>query len=152
MIIQIDTREKQRAIKNIVNEFDANKIKHYSSKLYVGDYMNLDNPKIVIDRKQNLNELYQNVCQGHKRFSNELKRALEAETKMIILCEHGGGIKTLEDVKKWQNPRLELNPYAWDGTRLYKVLKTICEKYKTEFLFCKKSETGKRIIEILEEG
>ena len=57
MIIQIDTREKQRAIKNIVNEFDANKIKHYSSKLYVGDYMNLDNPKIVIDRKQSLNEL-----------------------------------------------------------------------------------------------
>lgn len=152
MIIQIDTREKQRAIKNIVNEFDANKIKHYSSKLYVGDYMNLDNPKTVIDRKQSLNELYQNVCQGHKRFLNELKRALEAETKMIILCEHGDGIKTLEDVKKWKNPRLELNPYAWDGARLYKVLKTICEKYKTKFLFCEKSETGKRIIEILEEG
>lgn len=68
MTIQIDTREKQRAVKQIISHFDKHGIKHYPSKLYVGDYMNLDNPRVIIDRKQNLSEIYTNVCQGHKRF------------------------------------------------------------------------------------
>ena len=40
MTIQIDTREKQRAVKQIISHFDKHGIKHYPSKLYVGDYMN----------------------------------------------------------------------------------------------------------------
>ena len=56
MIIQIDSREKARAIKNIVAEFDRQGITHPVSKLMVGDYMNYDNPRLIIDRKQNLSE------------------------------------------------------------------------------------------------
>ena len=56
MIIQIDTREKARAIKNILKTFDYNKIKHCSSKLIVGDYQNLEKPMIIVDRKQSLSE------------------------------------------------------------------------------------------------
>ena len=44
MDIQIDTREKQRAIRKILKTFDDNGVKHFSSKLLVGDYMSLDNP------------------------------------------------------------------------------------------------------------
>ena len=44
MDIQIDTREKQRAIRKIIKTFDENGVKHFSSKLLVGDYMSLDNP------------------------------------------------------------------------------------------------------------
>lgn len=149
MTIQIDTREKQRAIKKIVSYFDANGIKHYPSKLYVGDYMNLDNPKVIIDRKQNLSEIYQNICQGHKRFCAELKRAQDMGIKIIILCEHGGGINKLEDVKNWYNPRLEVSPYAWDGIRMFKVLSTLIQKYGIDIVFCKKSETGAKIAQIL---
>lgn len=149
MTIQIDTREKQRAVRQIISHFDAVGIKHYPSKLYVGDYMNLDNPRLIIDRKQNLNEVYQNLCQGHKRFCAELKRAQDMGIKIIILCEHGGDVKRLEDVKNWYNPRLDKNPYAWDGERLFKVMSTVKAKYGIEYMFCKKSETGAKIIEIL---
>ena len=149
MTIQIDTREKQRAVKQIISHFDKHGIKHYPSKLYVGDYMNLDNPRLIIDRKQNLSEIYTNVCQGHKRFCAVLKRAQDMGIKIIILCEHGFGIKSLDDVKNWYNPRLDKTPYAWDGERLFKVLSTIKDKYGIDYVFCEKCETGAKIVEIL---
>lgn len=68
MIIQIDSREKARAITKIVAEFDRQNITHPVSKLMVGDYMNYDNPRLIIDRKQNLSELCNNVCNDHDRF------------------------------------------------------------------------------------
>lgn len=151
-MIQIDSREKAKAIKNILAEFDRQNVQYYTSKLYVGDYMSLDNPRLIIDRKQNLNEVYGNLCQQHKRFTAELIRANEAGIKLIILVEHGGTIKTLEDVKGWYNPRLKVSPYAWDGLRLFKVMYTTAKKYNTEFLFCNKLQTGKRIIELLGGG
>ena len=46
MIIQIDSREKARAITKIVAEFDRQNITHPVSKLMVGDYMNYDNPRL----------------------------------------------------------------------------------------------------------
>lgn len=149
MVIQVDTREKARAIKSILSEFDRRAIKYYSSKLFVGDYMCLENPKLIIDRKQNLLELAQNVVQEHKRFCAELQRAYDCEIKMIVLCEHGQGIKTLSDVINWQNPRLKESPMAVSGERLYRILAAISKKYNVEFLFCEKSETGAKIIELL---
>ena len=149
MVLFIDTREKARAIKKIVAEFDKQGIIHFPNKLFVGDYQNVGNSRLVIDRKQNLSEIYSNVCQGHERFKNELVRANEAGIKLIILCEHGGSIQTLEDVKTWYNPQLKKSPYAWNGERLYKTLKTIQDKYKVDFEFCTKANTGKRIIELL---
>lgn len=152
MIIQIDTREKQKAIKKIIEEFDKQGIKHISSKLYVGDYVSLDNSKLVIDRKRNLQELCGNVCQGHKRFTAELIRAQESGIKVIILCEHGGNIKTLGDVNKWINPRLKTSPLAMSGPRLFKILYTMSKTYAVDFVFCNKSQTGKKIIELLNGG
>lgn len=149
MVIQIDSREKSRAIKKIVAEFDVQGILHPVSKLYVGDYMNFDNPRIIIDRKQNLTEIASNVCQGHERFTNELKRASEIGVKMIILVEHSNQIKSIDDVHKWNNPRLKSSPKAVTGEKLEKILKTMERKYGVQFLFCDKLHTGKRIIELL---
>lgn len=165
MQIQVDTREKAKAIQKILQEFNRQNITQIFSKLYVGDYMNYDNPRLVVDRKQNLAELCGNVCQQHKRFRDELLRAQENGIKLIILCEHGGQIKTLEDVCEWQNPRrkqriynptvghwVEYETNAMTGEKLQKVLTTMQEKYGCEFLFCSKENTGKRIIEILSGG
>lgn len=105
MIIQIDSREKARAIKDIIREFDRQGVKHPVSKLMVGDYMNYDNPRLIIDRKQNLTELCSNVCQDHDRFRRELNLAQEHGIHIVILCEHGSEIETLEDVIFWDNPR-----------------------------------------------
>ena len=152
LTIQIDSREKAKAIKKIIEEFNNQKVTYYTSKLYVGDYMSLDNPKMVIDRKQNMNEICGNLCSNkeeHERFTRELKRAQEVGIKVVILVEHGHGIKTLEDVKLWVNPRGVYSPKACQGDRLFKTMTTVQNKYGCTFLFCSKLETGKRIVDIL---
>ena len=150
MTIQIDTREKPKAIQKIVAEFESHGIPYYRSKLYVGDYMNLDNPRLIIDRKQNLLEICENVGQDHKRFTAELIRANNAGIKLIILCENSRNIRSLDDVRYWVNPRTKQSPLAISGERLFKILSTMQNHYNTEFLFCTKDETGKRIIELLD--
>lgn len=167
MQIQIDSREKPKAIEKILEEFERQNVKYFRSKLYVGDYQSLDNPRLVIDRKQDLQELCGNVCQQHERFKSELLRAMEQGIKIIILCEHGEEIKTLEDVYFWENPRKHkiiwktvngkrvkqvVSEKAVDGKQLYKSFCTIQERYNVSFVFCNKEETGKRIIEILGGG
>ena len=160
MIIQIDSREKAKAIQKIIEEFDRQGIKHPVSKLMVGDYMNYDNPRVIVDRKQNLTEVCSNVCQDHDRFRRELLLAKENGIQLIILCEHGKDINSLEDVIFWKNPRSEkrknidgkwqtVNTNAMKGDVLYKILTTLEEKYGVRFEFCDKEETGRKIVEIL---
>ena len=166
MDIQIDSREKARAIRKIVKTFDDNGVKHFSSKLLVGDYMSLDNPRLIIDRKQNLQELCGNVCQQHERFKRELLKAMDAGIQLIILIEHGKDIKSIEDVYFWKNPRKHevrwrtvngkkeryvASSTAVDGNQLYKSLCTIRDRYNVRFEFCEKNDTGKKIIELLSE-
>lgn len=152
MIVQVDTREKQRAIRLILQEFDRRGVKHFSFKLPVGDYMNLDNPKLIVDRKQNLLELCSNVCQDLPRFRRELAMAKDCEIQLVILCEHGGGIRTLEDVLHWENPRLKDSPMAVSGERLWRILTQLEKTYGVRFEFCRKQETGARILELLRHG
>ena len=149
MVIQIDSREKTRAISRTLEHFDGRGIKYLISKLPVGDYMSYDNPRLVVDRKQSLSEVCQNVCQDHARFRRELERAGEYGIKLVFLVEHGGKIKTLEDVQHWTNPRLKDHPLAMSGERLYKVMLTMQNKYGIEWRFCDKRHTAERIIEIL---
>ena len=149
MVIQIDSREKAKAIKKILAEFEKQEVNYYTSKLWAGDYMSLDNPRVIVDRKQNLSELCQNVCQDHDRFRRELVRAQENGIQLIILCEHGKDIESLEDIIFWENPRLKKSPKATTGQTLYNILTTLQRKYGVRFEFCTKEETGKRIIELL---
>lgn len=152
MTIQIDSREKAHAITKILEEFDRQGVDYFVSKLYIADYMNMDNPRLVIDRKQSLSELCNNVVQDHKRFAAELIRAKEHGIHVVVLVEHGHGIRCLQDVINWQNPRLKQSPMAVSGERLFRILSTMQnnrDRYDVEFLFCDKNETGKRIIEIL---
>lgn len=149
MTIQIDSREKAKAVKGIVDYFDRSKIAHITSKLYVGDYCNMDNPRTVVDRKQNLTELCGNVCQQHKRFTDELQRANDIGIKLIILCEHGKGIGRLEDVIAWYNPRLKVSPLAVSGQRLFKILYSMQKKYGVDIVFCDKRQTGSEIVRLL---
>lgn len=160
MIIQIDSREKSRAIKKILAEFETMGIQHPVSKLMVGDYMNYDNPRVIVDRKQNLTELCSNVCQDHERFRRELLLAKEHGIQLIILCEHGRDVETLEDVIFWDNPRRKkrkcingkwqtVETKAMTGEVLYRILSTLERKYGVKFFFCTKEETGRKIVEIL---
>lgn len=147
MTIQIDTREKARAIQLIKAEFQKQNIDTVTSKLWVGDYARIDNMTTVIDRKQNLLELASNVIE--KRFHEEIQRAHEHGVKIIFLVEHGRDIKDLIDVLFWENPRIKESPKCISGEHLFKAMTTMSERYGVEWQFCQKKDTGKRIIEIL---
>jgi ERCC4-type nuclease len=147
-----DSREKPQAVLKINNYFVQIGARVIRSKMYVGDYQFMCNPYLVIDRKQNLNELCNNVVQDHKRFTDELKRAGEVGISVVVLVEHGSGIKCLDDVQHWENPRLKESPLAVSGERLYKILKAMEYSYYVRFEFCNKAQTGRRIVEILTEG
>lgn len=164
MEIQIDTREKKKEVERIENQFDKLGIKHFRSKLFCGDYMSLDNSRLVIDRKQDLSEVCTNICQQHERFRRELQRAKELGISIILLIEHGEGIEKLEDVYFWVNPRslpsrwvmqdghpvkVPESPNAVTGPQLYKVLCTIRDRYNVRLEFCDKKQTGGKIVELL---
>lgn len=149
MDIQIDTREHDDAVKGIKQYFDDNGIRYFVSKMFVGDYMSLDNARFCIDRKQDLFEIAKNVCQEHARFARELERAKRYGIKLVFLIEHGAEIRTLDDVKSWKNPRLKTSKLAVSGERLYKILRTLEETYNTKFYFCTKAQTARGIIKLL---
>lgn len=162
MDIQIDSREKAHVLTKIYEAFDRRGVNYFTSKCWVGDYVSLDNPRVAVDRKQNLQELCGNVCQEHERFRAEMIRAQEHGIKLIFLCEHGCGIRNLADVALWKNPRaLErrmvdghwrtVHKKVMHGETLCKILMTMERKYGVQFLFCDKDETGDRIIDLLSE-
>ena len=150
MMIQIDTREHKWELARIQRQLSALGCKTIVSKLYVGDYQSLDNPRLVIDRKKDLQELCGNVTQQHERFQRELIKAQEAGIRLIILVEHGDDIQSLEDVYFWDNPRLSESPKATTGKSLYRSLCTIRDRYNVRFEFCTKRKTGQKIMELLD--
>lgn len=146
MVIQIDSREQK--YDHIINYFDSQGIKWVRSKCVVGDYVNLENPMVVIDRKKDLQEVAGNVCQQHDRFVRELELAKELGYKMIVLVEEPN-IKTVNDVFGWYNWRKKTNPRAVSGRTLAKIMLTMSQKYDVEWQFTTKAKCGERILEIL---
>ena len=148
IIIQVDSREQK--FKHVTNYFDKHGIKWVRSKCIVGDYVNLENPMIVIDRKKDLQEVAGNVCQQHARFVRELELAKDLGYKMIILIEEVN-IRELHEVNRWYNWRRKHNPKAITGKTLRKIMETMSEKYGVIWLFTTPQECGKRIVELLKE-
>ena len=150
MTLIVDTREKPRAIRLIMEEFDRQGVTVVRRALNFADYFNPERPDVVIDRKQNLQEVAGNVVQQRARFVREIERCNRAGCHMIVLVEHGGKIKSLEDVIGWKNPRLKESPLAVSGERLYRIMSAMASHYGIEWQFCDKRVTGKRIIQMLE--
>ena len=149
MTIITDTREKAHIIEGIIRYFDKQGIKHYSSKLIVGDYVSMDNSKLVVDRKHNLSELANNLTNDSGRFMREVRLAKELGIHLVVLCEHGGWCKSIHDVKDWHNPMQVKIPYAISGKELMERIYKVHIAYGVDFLFCDKRCTGRRIVEIL---
>ncbi len=148
-VIVHDTRDRAGKHNNVDDYLVSQGHQIVRSKLYVGDVTLLNNQTVCIDLKRNLAECVLNVCQQHDRFVREINRANEAGVKLIFLVEHGGSIKSLEDVKGWVNPRLKESPLAVSGERLYRIMATMQAKYNIEWHFCDKRCTGKKVVELL---
>ena len=167
MIIVHDTRDRIGKHDNVDSGLIAIGHKIVRSKLYVGDIALLNDQTICIDLKSGLNEVYGNIIQQHDRFVRECRRAQEANIKLIILVEEPG-IEKVCDVSKWINKRAvkweklrdahkqgrrmgeQLSPYPpVSSERLSKAMQTISDRYGVEWRFCDKSETAKKICELL---
>lgn len=154
--IQIDTREKQRAIQNILKTFDSYEINYIQSKMYVGDYCLLENPLLIIDRKQSIAEIAGNATSGHGRMKRELERLDKMGASMVFLIEQNhytdpNGVRrtvdSLEDIMYWENRYGAVN-----GIQVFKVLDAWQHKHNISYRFCSKQSTGKVILEILNRG
>lgn len=146
-MIICDSREQKNA--HILRYFDRNGIDYIIRKMDVADYQIEGKDKLVIDRKQNLDELATNLTnpQDKGRFWREVRRAHASGIKIIVLCEHGKGIKAIPDVVNWDS---KYSPVT--GRILQEKIYQCHISYGVEFLFCEKSETAAKIIELLGGG
>lgn len=150
-----DTRQKDGKHDNIKSYFLSKGIEIIRQQLYVGDYTLIKDQSVCIDTKKDLSELCMDLGNDKGRFMREVARAKKHGIKLIVLTEHSGSIKNIPDVASWNNPILnphnpKYNPYALDGHKLMKRIYDVHIQYGTEFLFCTKSETGQKIIELLQ--
>ena len=173
MIILEDSRNKTGKHTKKNQYFESQGIRVERTKLYVGDYTLPTDQSICIDTKENIQELIGDICgKQHERFRSELVRAQESGIQLYILVENEGGfigksnvitptIKRLEDLHKWINPRLfimcrgkdgkfiQKYPTATNGQRLMKICMTMESKYGCKFLFCRPTESGQIIVNLL---
>lgn len=126
-------------LKNSKKEPDPKLRKEVSHRL-------LNEIKISVDTKQNLNELSKNLMNrsDRSRFWKEVRKAKEHGIRLIILCEHGGQIKSIPDVAKWHS---KYSPVS--GRALMDEIYRVHISYGVDFIFCDKRNTGKKIIELL---
>lgn len=154
-LIIVDSREKPRAISKILEYFDRNNIRYISSKMLFGDYMDYNQPGVVIDRKQNIAELAKNCTVEHERFRQELEKAKLAGAVLVILVEENRykdreewvHVRTISDLLRWSSPYTQVR-----GEKVYRVLSSWGAKYPLEVVFCDKRSTGKQILKILYSG
>ena len=170
MVIQIDTRQKMNKKHHVAKEqfFVDQGIKVVHSKCLVGDYVNPSNSKVSVDTKQNLQEVVADLIQDHERFRREADLAAECGIKLYILVEEKN-MHCLEDVKKWENPRLHrYNKIKYmhklgkwgsipepkgkppvDNITLYKIMSTFAKRHGVEWVFCSTDQAGKKIVDLL---
>lgn len=148
----IDSREKPKAIGSIIKYFEANGIDYDISKLYVGDYINYEDPRTVIDRKQNIAELAKNCTSDHERFRRELERVQKAGAHLTVLVEQNRykdqdewvEVNDISDLMRWSSPHTMVT-----GEKVWRVLVSWCAKYPLTVEFCDKRSTGRIIAETL---
>lgn len=146
-IIIVDSREKKW--EHIRSYFDKNGIEYSVKKLDVGDYQLNNNPRIIVDRKQNLAEISHNLfnAKDRARFMREVRKAKENGMRLFIVCEHGGKIRCIKDIAKWHDKYTGV-----PGKALMGAIYRVSVSYGVEFIFCSKRSTARTILKILTEN
>lgn len=142
-IIICDTREKGN--KKILEYFDSVKQDYIISKLDAGDYMIYKDYSTIVDKKDGLIEICNNLCHTteHQRVVREVELAHSLGCDNFIFLIQGN-IKSESDIKNWSSPHTKVR-----GETLLKILKTFKEHHDCKFIFVDKKDMGKKIIELL---
>ena len=144
-MIIVDSREKKWD--HIRTYFEQNGVEYAVHKLDVGDYLNTDKSGIVIDRKRNLQELCSNLSKGDEnimRFTREAARAKAAKVRFIVLVE-GTDCRSTKEVIERQS-KYSKHSGRWLNDRMFNLTLS----YNVEWMFCRKNETAKKILELVE--
>ena len=106
-------------------------------KLDYGDYQLKDmQDLIVIERKQSIDELANNLGKDRARFERELERMQECQFKFIIIEDYWSSI--------WRRSYTKMNPNA-----IFESIIALELKYDTRFCFVGNRENGHRITRAL---
>ena len=125
---------------------------------------------VAVDTKENIGEIINNICgKAHGRFRDECILAQNNGIQLYILVENEDGVTCIDDLFKWQNPRLHRynkikymhNLGKWQhiklpqkpptkGETLAKAMITMEKEYGVIFLFCHPNDAGEKIIKLLE--
>lgn len=152
MVIQVDSREKGN--KDILEYFDSIGQKYIISKMYTGDYQDVNSAKVLIDRKDSLVELAHNLCKvtEHRRIKEEITRACEIGCERFIFLISEENIRRVSEVNTWIVPK-KRGGQAITKVRpevLEKIMFTMERKYGVEFIFVPKKHMGNAILNLLE--
>ena len=140
-----DTREKKNG--HIKKYFDERGIKYKIQKLDEGDYQIEGQPDTTVDRKQNLDEMYNCLINDKSRFMREVRRCYKKQITLYLLIEHGNVINSVSDGSKWQSK------YGYiSGREIMERLNRLSAFYGVIIIFCTKEETPQKIIDILIKG
>jgi len=121
---------------------------------------------VSVDSKKDIQEIIGNICgKSHNRFRDELIKAKDHNCKFYILIENKDGVKTIDDLDSWENPRkvmtrwittpngkrvkAPISPSATPGYVLAKAMRTMEKKYLCKFLFCTTEDAGPMILKLL---
>ncbi len=150
MVIIEDTRQKveKHTIKH--ESFSSGGDVLIRSKLIFGDYALP--PKIVVDTKENIQEIAYNMCgpmKEKKRFADECFNAQECGSKLVFLIEDA----------RYQKPTDLIGERIWlhnkqivNGEQLSKAMYVMESRYGVEFRFCDPKDSANIIKEILTNG
>ena len=143
MIIEMDTRNQKDNY--VTDYFDKQGIKWIRNKLYSGDVKLLNNTRIIIDLKANIEEIAHNLCntQEHLRIKKELQKAKEIGCEEFIFLIKSN-IKSIDDLINWTSTKTKVK-----GSVLVKVMSTMRERYGCRFIFTTRANAPKKIIELL---
>ncbi len=162
--IQIDTRQQVGKHANIDSWFDSHGIEYFYQKLDFGDYAEVDNGgNIVVDSKQDIQEVAGNVGHDHARFVRECDRAAEAGYRLYILVEEHPEYADRDLLARWVSgvcrrcrkcDPLESKCVArrfkpLNGPTLRKIIDRIEYDHGARFLFCDKRDTARVICNLL---
>jgi len=145
MVLIVDKREQANA--HIVEGFKSIKVEVVNKSLNYGDYSFIlpRNPElgitkdlyfnshIVIERKNSLDELSQNLAQKRTQFENEFLRSNDCKT--ILMIENGSYKDVLE-----QNYQTKLSPASF-----FSSLMTFQNRYNVTITFIEKEFAYKYI-------
>ena len=151
MVIVEDSRNQIGKHKNINAYLQSVGLRVIRSKLIVGDYVIANRQDTSIDTKKDMVEVSQDIFRDHKRFRAECELAKDCEIRLVVLIEDNT-VSNYEELLQWVNPQPNRSALTPNGERCYKVMKAMEYSYGVEFQFCKKKDTGKRILEILTGG